>query len=164
MKHFHSARFSISLPLPDGPRWRIDDHRTALLRARHEPTQSLVELVIWHEDELVNRQKCEERARDKGFGERAGEEVDTEITAVPEGWDTLVWIGAEKGAHPPPAVTGHLFAFAALVHKCLYLHFSTQADAEVVSDRLAFVRLRVLREMRLDTFDVPRERPDPRPR
>jgi len=154
MKHFHSTRFSLSLPLPDGPHWRIDDHKAALLRATHEATQSKVELAIWHEEQLMNRQKCEERARDKGYGERAGEEVDTEMTAIPEGWDTLLWIAAE---HDASTSTGHIFAFGAFLRKCLYFHFSTRGAPAVVSDRLAFVRLRVLREMSLDSFDVPRE-------
>jgi hypothetical protein len=151
----------VSLPLPDGPRWRIDDHRNAMLRATHEGTHSKVELVIWREEELVNRQKCEDRAREKGYGERAGDEVDTEITSVPQGWDTLVWIGADHGASDAKRgeaeTTANLYAFAANVRKCLYFHFSTNAAPSAISERLAFVRLRVLGDLRLDSFDVPRE-------
>jgi hypothetical protein len=158
MARFHSARFSLSIPLPDGPHWRIDDHKTAMLRATHEATQSKVELVMWREDDLMNRQKCEDRAREKGYGERAGEEVDTETTSVPQGWDTLVWLGADRSdpKQAPDQITGELFAFASSIRKCFYFHFVTRAEARVISDRLAFVRLRVLGDLRLDTMDVPR--------
>jgi hypothetical protein len=159
---FHSTRFSVSLPLPDGPRWRIDDHKTAMLRATHEASYSKVELVVWREEELMNRQKCEDRAREKGYGERAGDEVDSETASVPAGWDTFVWIGADRGTADQThrgEVTANLYAFAANVRKCLYFHFSTNAAASETSDRLAFVRLRVLGDLRLDSFDVPREHP-----
>ncbi len=157
MARFHSARFSLSLPFPDGPRWRIDDHKTAMLRATHAATESVVELVMWHEEELMNRAKCEERAREKGFGERAGDEVEDETAQFPAGWDTRVWIGAEQDANKTS--TGHLFAFASFIRKCLYFHFATKnASIAVVSDRLALARLRVFGEVRLDSFDVAREK------
>jgi hypothetical protein len=74
--------------------------------------------------------------------------------SVPAGWDTLVWIGAEGDGSE---MTTNLYAFAANVRKCLYFHFSTKAAPSAISDRLAFVRLRVLGDLRLDSFDVPRE-------
>jgi hypothetical protein len=156
MSRFHSARFSLSVPFPDGPHWRIEDHRTALLRATHEATQSKIEIVLWHEQELMNRQKCEDRAREKGYGERVGEEVTSEIASVPQGWDTLVWLGTENERD---VSTGHIVAFAASIRRCLYFHFSTKAVTRAISDRLAFVRLRLLGDIQLDTFEVPRERP-----
>ncbi len=162
MAHFHSTRFGIAVPLPDGKHWRIDDHRSALLHATHAATQSKVELVVWREDDLMNRDKCETRAREKGYGERAGEEVDTEVTAVPKDWDTRVWLGAEPESAGQAGATGHLFAFASNVRRCLYFHFETRAPLDVVSDRLAFVRLRVLGGLALDSFDIPRERVDVR--
>jgi hypothetical protein len=164
---FHSTRFGLSIALPDGPRWRIDDHHSALLRATHAPTHSKVELVSWREAELVNRQKCEERAREKGYGERAGTEVTSEVAAVPTAdWDTEVWLSTDDatqsqvGPQRAAPVTGHLFAFASNIRRCLYFHFSTEAAPPVVSDRLAYVRLRILGDLRLDSFDIPRERMD----
>ena len=41
---FHSKRFELSLRLPDGPAWRIDDHRSPWLRATHEGTRSKIVL------------------------------------------------------------------------------------------------------------------------
>ena len=156
LPRFHSSRFSVSLPLPDGKTWRIDDHSASVLRATQATTQSKVELATWHEDDLMNRQRCEERARIKGFGERAGDEVDSEVASVPSGWDTLVWVSGEKLGND---VVGHVYAFASNIRKCLYFHYETRsADAAAIADRLAFARLRILGDLRLDTFDIPREK------
>jgi len=160
MARFHSTRFDVSLPLPDGKAWRIDDHHAPVLRATHAPTQSLVELAVWHEDELVNRAKCEARAHEKGLApEPAGDEVSAEVVAFPAGWDTGVWIGAD---HDAKEITGQIFAFGAFVHKCLYFRFVTKAplnEADAISGRLAFARLRIFGGLELDTFDVPRQQP-----
>ncbi|HMI84826.1 MAG TPA: hypothetical protein VK550_12085, partial [Polyangiaceae bacterium] len=47
---FHSKRFELSLRLPDGPAWKIDDHRSPWLRATHDGTSSKVLLRSWRED------------------------------------------------------------------------------------------------------------------
>jgi hypothetical protein len=159
MARFHSTRFDVSLPLPDGKAWRIDDHHAPVLRATHAATESLVELAVWREDELVNRAKCEARAHEKALApEPAGDEISTEVVAFPPGWDTGIWIGAD---HDAKDITGELFAFGAFVHKCMYFRFVTKAplrDADTISDRLAFARLRIFGGLALDSFDVPRVR------
>lgn len=159
MAHFHSTRFSVSVPLPDGKSWRIDDHKAPVMRATHEATRSMVELAVWREEELVNRAACEKHAYEKGLAkEPAGEEVSTELVSFPPGFDTSIWIGAD---HDATTITGQLVAFGAFVHKCFYFRFETKADlkdADVVSDRLAFARLRIFGGITLDSFDVPKER------
>jgi hypothetical protein len=158
MQHFHSTRFGVSIPFPDGPRWRIVDHKIPVMRATHEGTRSVVELAMWHEDELVNRTICETRAHEKGFAKEAsGEEVSTEVVQIPEGWDTGIWVGVDRPNERD--VTGQLIAFGAFIHKCLYFRFETTTDvahADVISDRLAFARLRMFGALSLDSFDVPR--------
>jgi len=158
MQRFHSTRFGVSVPFPDGKSWKIVDHKIPILRATHDATRSIVELAIWHEDDLTNRAICETRAHEKGIAQEAsGEEVSTEVAAVPEGWDTGIWVGVDR-ANDREA-TGHLIAFGAFVHKCLYFHFATTAEiahADAISDRLAFARLRILGGLALDSFDVPR--------
>ncbi len=165
MAHFHSTRFGLSVPLPDGKSWRIDDHKAPVMRATHEATHSTVEVAVWREEELVNRAKCEQHAYEKGLAkEPAGEEVSTELASYPPGFDTGVWIGAD---HDATTITGQLVAFGAFIHKCLYFRFETKADlkdADVVSDRLAFVRLRVFGGLTLDSFEVPKERIAAEPR
>jgi hypothetical protein len=156
---FHSTRFDMSVPLPDGKSWRIDDHHAPVMRATHESTRSIVELAIWREDELVNRAICEKRAYEKRLvAEPAGEEISTELVGIPTGWDTGIWIGAD---HDDKTIVGQLVAFGAFIHKCMVFRFETKADlkdAQVVSDRLAFVRLRVFEGLTPDSFNVPRER------
>src|SRR4051794_10252706 len=56
---YHSRRFLLSVPLPDGKSWRIDDHSHPFLLAVHEPTSSQVAILTTQEDDLMNRQKCE---------------------------------------------------------------------------------------------------------
>ena len=164
MPRFHSTRFSVSLPLPDGHDWRIDDHKTKLLRATHEPTHSLVELVVWREDKLVNHAMCEARARELGYvTDVEADTIESPIESVPEGWDTRLWVGVETSPRDPSHVTGHLMAFGSMMRKCLYFHFATIAprdDPDAISTRLAFARVRILHEMKLDSIEeVPRERP-----
>ena len=165
MARFHSTRFDIAVPLPDGKGWRIDDHHAPVMRATHEATHSTVELAIWREEELVNRASCEKRAYEKSlFKEPAGDEISTELVGVPTGWDTGVWIGAD---HDDKTITGQLVAFGAFIHKCMAFRFETKADlkdATTVSDRLAFVRLRVFGALEPDTFTVPREQYKDKPR
>jgi len=155
---FHSTRFDISVPLPDGKSWRIDDHHAPVMRATHEATRSIVELAIWREDDLVNRAMCEKRAYEKHLiQEPAGDEISTELVGIPTGWDTGVWIGAD---HDDKTITGQLVAFGAFIHKCMAFRFETKADlkdATLVSDRLAFARLRVFGGLEPDTFAVRRE-------
>src|SRR5919205_509074 len=52
---YHSKRFELSLGLPDGAAWKIDDHRSAWLRASHEPTRSSLALRSWAEDANVTK-------------------------------------------------------------------------------------------------------------
>jgi hypothetical protein len=159
MARFHSTRFDISVPLPDGKAWRIDDHHAPVMRATHEATHSIVEIAIWREEELVNRANCEKRAYEKSLiKEPAGDEIATELVGIPTGWDTGVWIGAD---HDDKTITGQLVAFGAFIHKCMAFRFETKADlkdATIVSDRLAFVRLRVFGDLQPDTFTVQKER------
>ncbi len=164
MPRFHSTRFSVSLPLPDGRDWRIDDHKAPLLRATHPPTSSLVELVVWREDKLQNRAMCEARARELGYvADVEADTLESPVESVPEGWDTRLWAGVESNPNAP-RVTAHLMVFGAQMKKCLYFHFATTAprdQPDVISQRLAFARVRILREMRLDSIDVvPREKPN----
>ena len=59
---FHSGRFGLSVALPDGKAWRIDDHGKLELSAVHAPTHSTLTIYEWNETELMNRAKCETRA------------------------------------------------------------------------------------------------------
>jgi hypothetical protein len=184
---FHSQRFQLTVPLPEGKAWRIDDHREPELSARHEGTTSRITLSVFREDDLMNRNKCREAAKRRGLVSDEGLSlVADEVTVGPEAYDTRIWIalGGAPGAaphgrgkregDPPPApasgkLVGHLFATGAFLRTCLFFHFVTEvADAKdeaVLSHRLAVARTRILGAIRLDPprttwdADAPKEKP-----
>jgi hypothetical protein len=169
---YHSTRLQLSLPLPDGKGWRIDDHSQPSLIASHDATQSRVTVLTTQEDELVNRQKCEARARELGWvASTTLTTVDAQVTVGPEAYDSRVWVALDA-ARPGGALVGHVYLFGAFLRRCLLVHVATTVasakDEEVLSERLALVRARVVQGLTLDparvTDDaaVPRDRPDVR--
>lgn len=166
---YHSKRFQLSFPLPDGKSWRIDDHSRPSLFALHEATQSRVSLLATHEDELVNRQKCEARARALGWVTSTTlTTVDDQVTIGPEAYDSRVWVALDA-AKPGGALEGHVYLFGAFIRRCLLVHVSTKVasarDEQVLSERLALARARIVGGLKIDpprvTDDaaVPREEP-----
>lgn len=167
---YHSKRFQLSFPLPDGKNWRIDDHSRPSLFAIHEATSSRIHVIATQEDELVNRQKCEARARALGWvASETLTTVDDQTTIGPEAYDSRVWVALDA-AKPGGELEGHVYLFGAFIRRCLLVHVSTKVasarDEEVLSERLALARARVIRGLTLDpprvTDDatVPRDRPD----
>jgi len=162
---FHSKRFALTIPLPEGRAWRIDDRSTPSLTAKHDATRSVLVLRTFVEPALMNRQRCEERARELGLvPSKTMRTVEDLVTVGPEAFDTRVWAALEPGATEDAPIAGHLFAFGAFVHKCLFFHFTSDVasarDESVLSARLALVRVRILAGLVLDDFDaVGRERP-----
>jgi len=162
---YHSKRFSLSIPVPDGKNWKIDDHSRRELFATHASTRSTFVFATSNEGELMNRQKCEERARTQGLVP-AGElrTVDDEVTVGPEAFDTRVWVALEPGKTEAAPIVGHLFAFGAYVRRCMFFHLTSEVatakDESVLSSRLATARVRMLGGITVDDFDaVPREKP-----
>jgi len=167
---YHSKRFFVSASLPDGKSWRIDDHSRPFLLALHEPTSSRLTLQITQEDELMNRGKCEARARDLGWVPSATlTTVEEQVTVGPEAYDSRVWVALDA-ARPGGAVDGHVYLFGAFIRRCLFVHLQTRvpsaADEDVLSERLAVARARIVRGLAIDpprTTDdatVPRDKPD----
>jgi hypothetical protein len=169
LKRFHSARFKLSIPLPDGPAWKIDDHTRPQLVATHAPTSSKLTLMTVIEPELMNRQKCEARARESGLvpGDGVGDggtgalrTVEDEVTIGPEAYDTRVWVTLQPGGKAGASLRGHVFAFGAYVRKCLFVHYesevSTDKQEDVLSARLATARVRIVGGLGLEPFDEPR--------
>jgi hypothetical protein len=167
---YHSKRFLLSFPLPDGKAWRIDDHSRPSLLAIHEPTASRVAVMTTQEDELVNRQKCEARARDLGWvTSKTLTTVEDQTTIGPEAYDSRIWVALDA-AKPGGALEGHVYLFGAFVHRCLLVHVSTTVasakDEDVLSERLALARARIVRGLTIDPprvsddATVPRDHPD----
>jgi hypothetical protein len=167
---YHSKRFNLSFPLPDGKAWRIDDHSRPSLFAMHEPTASKVSVFTTQEDDLVNRQKCEARARALGWVTSTTlTTVDDETTIGPEAYDSRIWVALDA-KKPGGALEGHVYLFGAFIRRCLLVHVSTTVtsakDEDVLSERLALARARIVRGLTIDpprvTDDatVPRDKPE----
>jgi len=158
---FHSGRFGLSVALPDGKAWRIDDHGKRELWATHAPTHSSLTIYQWNETELMNRAKCETRARELGLDvEGELDVVEQQVASVPDTWDTRIVVLSELRP-ASKAVLGHVLAYAASIRKCIFFHFQTDArvgEETVVSSRLAVARVTILGGLTMDVFGaVPRE-------
>jgi hypothetical protein len=168
---YHSKRFLLTVPLPEGRTWRIDDHSRPALFALHDGTASKLWLAVTEEDGLVNRKKCEDKARALGWLPDDGRftTVEDEVVTGPELYDSRVWVALDPGRQGG-AIDGHVFLFGGFLRRCLLVHFVTTVasakDEDVLSSRLALANARLVRGIVLDpprTTDdatVPRDKPD----
>ena len=159
---YHSKRFGLVVPLPGMASWAIDDSSRSTLQARHAATQSTLVAATSIEPMLMNRQRCEARARSLGWVPDDGAHLATledDVTVGPAAFDTRIWVAIGPGASDGDPITGHVFAFGAYVRKCLFFHFATEVpsarDESTLSTRLALVRTRVLGALEIDDFDEP---------
>ncbi len=163
LPRFHSARLALSLPLPDGKSWRIDDHSHPELVATHASTQSTVKVAVFRTDALVGRNECEALARDRKLVPPAElQTLESTVDVTQENYDTRIWVAIEPGSGPRSPVVGHVMAFGGFLRKCYVFDFATRVDSAsdeaVLSDRLAFARARILGGLRLEGLGVvPRE-------
>lgn len=169
---FHSKRHNLTLSLPDGKAWKIDDHHSAEMIAQHEPTLSRVVARRTLEENLMNRQRCEDRARALGIvpvDTKAFTTVEDTVWVGPEAYDSRVWVAVEAGRHGS-SVTGHVYLFGSYVRTCLFVHLETTVpnakDEEILATRLAVAEERIVKAVALDAprtssdAEVPKEKPD----
>ncbi len=162
----HSARYALTVRLPDAKRWVVVKSQKDLFTAAHVPSHSALQVGAFAEDQLVNRAMCEARARDLGLvpkGMAAATTIEDESFVSAQGFDTRAWVSMRPGPKEGE-LTGDLFAFGAHVRKCLFVHFATivasEREADVLSERLAAARLHILGDLRLDEIEaVPRQAP-----
>jgi hypothetical protein len=160
--HYRSRRLELTLPLPDGRAWRIDDHSGPDLVATHEPTRSSLVVSVFATGELVGRARCEELARSRRIvpddGSRARRTVEDQVAITQVTYDTRIVVTLEPGSGPGRSLTGRVMAFGGFLRKCYAFVYSTEVDdatdEAVLSARLAFVRTRILRELELKPFDA----------
>jgi hypothetical protein len=146
---FVSLRFGLKLPLPDGKGWKIDDHDGGWLVAKHAGSAS--ELVVrgWREEAVMNRGRCEERARFwRKIPERESADiVEKHAVDVPGGFDTVVEVGviapalAGKKARAGEELRGIAMAFGGKGRRCFAWIYTTSAGGPgaeaVLGERLA---------------------------
>jgi hypothetical protein len=166
LPHYHSARLALSLPLPDGHAWQIDDHSSAELVATHAATRSRVVLATFRADALVGRSQCEALAHDRRLVPLVADLQTLEDVSgiTQETFDTRTVVAVVPGAGPDQPLVGHVMAFGGFLRKCFVFDFSTEvdgaADEPILSARLAYARARILGGLVLDPFAaVQRENP-----
>jgi hypothetical protein len=181
-RDFASKRFDLRLPLPDGLGWSIDDRRTPWLTATHAASSSTLMVRVWREDDLVNRARCEERARSwANLPQVDGAQIiEQRAVPLPAGFDTRFVAGisapaaAAAGERTSPQnqpIQGFVVAFGGWARRCFVYVFRTEAagDAAVrrIGERLATMVEGSLLAIEL-TSDlaptIPREAPPEAPR
>jgi hypothetical protein len=161
---YHSSRFHFTVPLPSPRAWKVDDTTHVALVATEASTRSKLTVFGEDEPELVNRQKCETRAEELGLGPARGmRTIEDVVTVGPEAYDTRVQVGVESAPgiggsdREGGQLTGHVFAFGAYLKRCLIVHLATEVrsdvDEEILSQRLALARLRLVAEIKQDPLE-----------
>jgi hypothetical protein len=166
---FHSKRFELSLRLPDGPAWKIDDHRSPWLRATHDGTRSKIALRSWREEENVTRGGCYARARgwDPNLPDLdAARVLDDGVRPVMnQNARVVVGLGGDPDA---ASIGGFVLAIVGEVRRCLLVAYQTEAVGPAaegdVADRLAIVADRLLSTIKLDQSFAPSRDPAILPR
>ena len=163
---FHSKRFELSLGLPDGAAWKIDDHRSAWLRATHVPTRSALLIRSWSEQENVTRKACYARAREweSGLPDLDVQPlIDDQLRALFGHRDARVAVGVLVGGGAEPKTGGFVVAIVGDVRRCMLVAFQTEASgaaaADEVADRLAIFSDRVLPGVKVDQSFTPSREP-----
>jgi hypothetical protein len=163
---FHSKRFELSIGLPDGAAWKIDDHRTSWLKATHDATHSALAFRSWSESDNVTRKGCYARARewDSTLPDLDAQPlIGDELRAVLGHRDARVAVGVVVGSPGAPRTGGFVVAIVGDVRRCILVSFRTEASgpaaADEVADRLAIVSDRVLPGMKADQSFAPSREP-----
>ena len=159
---YRSRRLELSLPLPDGKAWRIDDHSQPELVATHAATASTILVSVFNAGELVGRAQCEERARERHLvpdvGAKTVRVVEDEVAITQGEFDTRIEVVVRADGGPESLLIGRLMAFGGFLRKCFVFIYSTTVDRTseepVLSERLAFVRARVFGGLELEPFDA----------
>jgi hypothetical protein len=158
LARYRSNRIAVSLPLPDGRTWRIDDHSRPELVASHAPTRSTVTVSVFHADDLVGRTQCEALARARGIVPTGDlRTLENEVAYTQQTFDTRVWVAVAPSGAPDGSLHGYVMAFGGFLRKCFAFVFSTEVDAAsqepALAARLAFARARILGGLVLEPFD-----------
>ncbi|MFO0755719.1 MAG: hypothetical protein U0359_04480 [Byssovorax sp.] len=159
---FVSTRLGLTLPLPDGKSWSIDDHTGSWLVATHAATGSTLSVRTFRVDGAATRARCEEEARlRRKLPDREGAEiVEQHALDVPADFDTRVEVGVVtplpggRGAKAKESqIHGFVLAFGGKAHRCFAYAFTTAAEGpgaeQAVGERLATMAQASLAKVKL---------------
>jgi hypothetical protein len=159
---FHSKRFELSLALPDGSAWKIDDHRSPWLRATHDATSSSLVARVWNEDSNVTRTSCYARARgwDAMLPDLDTEAlIDDGIRKVLGTEDARVAVGIDARPRSSQGVLGFVVTIVGSVRRCMVFAFQTRAEGQAggdeIASRLALITERFVPSLKLDQSFAP---------
>ena len=164
---FTSTRFGVTLPLPDGKSWKVDDHSRPELMATRAATGEAVVIRAWSSEELQSRQRCEVTARLWGlFPDAQMEPVEDGRVTAPGTFDTRLVVAVEAGENR--ALRGHVVAVGGWIRRCIFFHYTIDVapqQHDLLSARLALARTRIFGELGLGNLSlvprVPREQGPP---
>ncbi|MDP9037039.1 MAG: hypothetical protein M3O50_19755 [Myxococcota bacterium] len=149
LARYHSKRLGVSLPLPEGKEWRIDDHSSPELVATHPQTHSRLVVAVIRTDAVVGRTECERLARAHKLVPVGDlRTLEDAVTTTQESFDTRIWVAIQPGIGADESVVGHVMAFGGFLRKCYVFGYSTvvngAAEEPILSSRLALARTRIL--------------------
>jgi hypothetical protein len=154
---FHSARFELSLDLPEGKAWRIDDHNTPWLLATHERTRSTLQVRSWNEDRPATKHRCYERARQwkQGLPDiDTSHAVSDELRHLDGGVEARMVSGIDV-PEGSPHIAGYAVAVGTLVRKCIVIIYQTEASRpsgpQALAERLAVMSETVMAKVKFDS-------------
>ncbi|MBK6693000.1 MAG: hypothetical protein IPG50_12490 [Myxococcales bacterium] len=151
---FHSTRFGLTLRLPGGREWRIDDRSKAELVALHPTTNAKLVALRWYEADVQTRAGCEAKARDRRLVPPASAVAVDETAGIrPGGDDVRTWVALEPGATPEAPIRGHVTLVAARLKRCVAVHYETTVPSAKHDQELS-LRLATLREGTLERLTI----------
>ena len=166
---FTSKRFALTIGLPEGTLWKIDDHPGEWLRATH-PAGALLRAKVWTTTHITTRDRCEEQVRAwlPDLPTPEGQEVidDRELTDFPaRGFKTRLLVGLAPATVATP-VSGLALAIGVSERKCVAMVFTTSASGPTapidLAARLA-IGARILGGSVLNDMPTPEREPFDRP-
>ena len=142
---YRSPRHGLSLPLPDGTAWRIDDHSSGWLDARHPNTGTRLRARTWIEPKPVNRDYCEAEARrfapDLPQTDESGtiDAYESNELFAPD-FSSKVVVGLGEVDPKDESIQGHVLVVGVAGRRCLVLSFTASVagpkGTTVLAERL----------------------------
>lgn len=139
---FRSHRHGLSVPLPDGKSWRIDDHSDPWLDARHPGTGTRLRARTWIEPRPVNLSYCEAEARRFDPGLPQTDEAstidayETDALFAPE-FSSRVVVGLGEMDPRSESIQGHVFVVGVAGRRCVVLSYTAGVSGPKSSTVLA---------------------------
>ncbi|AKT43000.1 uncharacterized protein CMC5_072270 [Chondromyces crocatus] len=166
---YHSTRFDLALPLPDGVGWRVDDASSPWLAATHASSTTTLLVRTWRPNDRVHRALCETQARTwrKLPGGEGSVVIEQRRIDAPAGFDTVLTVGIVPPVPPSTAVEGFAVAFGGRAFRCFAYAAATHAEgpdaAPLVATRLAALVELSLAGVHLESELTPARPASPRP-